>query len=302
MKYFEGVIEYYYRYQEPFSKSRKRLYYKEGNYKEQTMLGVKEAIRKLSWEEIQPFPEKVSYHIHYNKKQVVVYNDSNKASDSFTESYEIKHLGNEQILGYDCAVVEVIETNRREGDCDTWQLHFRQWIANDLLLEPKFRREDNHYFSYKNLPTYAVVLKHEEIREEGKPIVTSIAKNIIAGEVDPSVFSLDNYQAFEQIDSNEEERRERLAQEKYRQEQMKRDEQDREELKKMLERELTPDEHRRPIHYLITIPLIKDLTIKLGRPLTKEEQDDPFEVCAQLQEEERRQRFIQKLLKKDKPD
>lgn len=278
MKYFEGVIEYKYGYSDPEIERQAWLYYKAGNYK------IKEStdVMGSKWETIIPFDKTLQYVIHHDEKQIVICHENNEEPDCFTENIEIKHLGNEQILGYDCTIVEIIETNRDEGDFQAWQRHFRQWVANDLLLDSKCRGEDVHYFSHEKLPQYAVVLKYENINEEGKIDDTYLAKDIIINGTEPSIFSLENYPTFEKINEKEYTRRWSLEQERQDQERAKEIQKTREELKRKLGRELTPDENKRPKHYLRSFPFAEAFALALGRPLTEDERENPQRALADL--------------------
>lgn len=274
MKYFEGAIEYTHWFNGYGRRFKNRLYYKEGNYKLQEMPDILDHQRENKPVKIYPFGKSEMYWVKPHKGLIVTYQ-----LDDFelyeTEQIEMKEVGEEQVLGYDCIVIEVIEKRLQYyGEIEQW--HFKQWIAKELPLNPKYRFEDIEFNSYEKFAQYAVALKYEAINEQGDIKNRATAQRVIMGEIDPKTFGLAAYQGLERISNIEQRHRNKQSRPERTQEKEDEDQKAIEQLKRMLGRELLPKEAHFPSYFIKSIPVAKVLAKTLDRALTEKEKDDPI--------------------------
>ncbi|OJJ22007.1 hypothetical protein BKI52_08175 [marine bacterium AO1-C] len=166
MKYFEGTIFYTNKWSHRPSPENNRFDYYKGNYISTEVPKSPTDVMPLG--HLHLYDSEYTYRLDY-KNEILVYQLDN-SKDIFTEIIDVQYLGKERIAGYKCDILELKTRHRYEGDETTWDMHFKQWVAPSLPLDPQYHNEwgNAHYFSclaYSG--KYCLVLKFKRfIREE----------------------------------------------------------------------------------------------------------------------------------------
>jgi len=272
MKYFEGIIEY------KLSVLSSHLWYqnifthKKGNYISEQVLhkfgDLKEHYYRAHW-----FNEKIVYKVEPNVRKMFF---DSSARGFFTLKKEVKQLGKEFVLGYECDVIEVIETQRKGDDQENVLYHYKQWVAPGLKLRPKYVIYEPQYFTdIEVYPIYCSVLKYQEFCDD------ELSRELIATDIKAtrvSLRKLKTWKRFKKVDQTKQKEnvRKRLEEivsrhQKWEEERQKSVAQ----LKLIVGGELTTEELERPDYFLDSRKHTKKLQEILGRALTEEEQRDP---------------------------
>jgi len=272
--YFEGSFEYLYYNIETNKKYFRQVYFKEGNFKEEYWASKKSPRPEPSFD-IYHHDTQISYRVNTARKNrnIIHYKPW---EDTNTELVLVNKLGEEQILGFDCEVVEVVYKHWLEGNVESLEQRFTYWCCPDIQL-----REEWHHLSlpFLNHPgicqPYCLALKYAVFNENNQHLGKSVIRKIDYKDIHPKTFSLTPYANFQQMSREEEWRQ-------FEEEREKEREVGRQKLQTLVGRPLTEEEHNDPYTSFFSIKIREALREYLQRKLTDEEYENPHNTSLQL--------------------
>lgn len=279
--YFEGKFEYLYFDHDTGKKRFYQVSFKEGNFIEEYWTS-KKTQQLEPWVKIYDHKIKTEYRITTtHKERKIIYNKPWEHTN--TELVSVQKLGEEQVMGFDCEVVEVVYKHWMEGDVESFENKFTYWCCPDIQL-----REEWHNFSlsFLNHPgicqPYCLALKYTFFDEWNNSNDEYIIQKLEPQDIHPKTFSLDKYANFKRMTAEEEWQQFEEEHQQYEEEREREFVQYRQKLMNLVDRPLTKEENSDPRNTLFKMQTRKAMREYLQRELTPEEYEDPTTASIQL--------------------
>ncbi|OJJ22008.1 hypothetical protein BKI52_08180 [marine bacterium AO1-C] len=272
--YFEGSLDYLHYDGETSKKHFKRVYFKEGSFKEEYWASKKSKKPEPSFE-IYHHDTQTTYRVDTARKhRNIIYHKP--WEDTNTELVSVNKLGEEQILEFDCEIIEVVYKHWLEGDKESFEQTFTYWCCPDIQL-----REEWHHFSlpFLNHPgicqPYCLALKYTVANEQNQYLDEYTIRKIDDQDIHPKTFDLASYASYKKMSQEE-------AWQQYEEERESEREKIRQKLRVLVNRSLTEEEQNDPYTPFFRMQVRKALKEYLQRELTNEEHENPHTTGAQL--------------------
>ena len=197
-EYFEGIIQYQYKYAWKDRLQTRQCYYKNGNY---LSINIHKDRKKSHVNHLYTHHNQQYHKINHRLKTVLY-----RKREIFNQKVDkVKNLGKENITGFKCHKIKVHFINFLEGDQETWPSEGTFWYCPQLLIDPQYYlKHQNFYYQSRPdiLEPFCFALRWIATDRFGGTEEV-IAQEITLQNIDNQHFDINELDQYELIDWNE---------------------------------------------------------------------------------------------------